>query len=122
MSLNSKILNEIIDLAGNNFVCLRCGECCYQWAVILPDGSKKEQNQICPYLIDISKKNNRWTETKCRIYENRPEVCKKFIISFATICPIGLWKWLKLRKKQPDIRLPERVEKVLNLLKDLNNI
>lgn len=119
MSLNSKLLNEILGITEKNFICLRCAECCYRWAVPLPDGIKKLENQKCPYLIDISKNENKWTESFCQIYENRPDVCKNFKISFATVCPVGLWKWLKLKEKEPDIDFPERVEKIMQILSEL---
>lgn len=118
MSLNGKLLNEILDTVERNFICLRCGECCYQWAVHLPDGRKKAENQECPYLMNISKNGNQWTEAFCKIYESRPDVCRNFKISFATICPIGLWKWLKIKEKNPDIDVPERVRKVLEFIKN----
>lgn len=119
MSLDSKLLNEIIETTERNFICLRCAECCYRWAVPLPDGRKKPENQKCPYLVDISINKNEWKEACCTIYENRPEVCKNFKISFATVCPIGLWKWLKLKEKEPDIEFPEKVKKIVQILKEL---
>ncbi len=119
MSLNSKLLNEVLDTADKNFVCLRCSECCFRWTVPLPEGTKKLENQKCPHLIEISIKKNQWKEARCRIYENRPDVCKNFKISFATVCPIGLWKWLKLKESKPEIALPERVRKIMQILKEL---
>jgi len=119
MSLNSKLLNEILDVADQNFICLRCAECCYRWAVPLPDGTKKPENQKCPHLIDVSINGNKWKESFCKIYENRPEVCKKFKISFATVCPIGLWKWFKLKETNSEVDFPERVKKIIQLLKEL---
>ena len=119
MSLNSKLLNKILDVADKNFICLRCAECCYQWAVPLPDGNKKPENQKCPYLNDISINKNSWTESSCRIYKSRPEVCQKFRISFATFCPIGLWKWLKIKRENPEIELPVRIKKILQFIDQL---
>ncbi|MCS7215310.1 MAG: hypothetical protein RMI30_06440 [Thermodesulfovibrio sp.] len=117
MSLNGKLLSEILETVEKNFICLRCAECCYRWAVPLPDGTKKEENQKCPYLSDLSVNDNQWTEAYCKIYKNRPEVCQNFKISFATICPIGLWKWLKIKENNSDIALPNRVEKILQFIK-----
>lgn len=119
MSLNSTLLNEILDTANKNFVCLRCAECCYRWAIPLPEGVKKPENQKCPYLIDISIDGNQWKEAYCAIYESRPQVCKNFKISFATVCPIGLWKWLKLKESKPEIELPERVKKIIRVLREI---
>ncbi len=119
MSLNSKLLNEILETVEQNFICLRCAECCYQWAVLLPEGRKKPENQECPYLINISKNENQWTEAFCKIHESRPDVCRNFKISFATFCPIGLWKWLKLKESEPEMELPERVQKILKILDEL---
>jgi len=118
MALNSQILNEILDVAEKNFICLRCAECCYRWAVPLSKDKIKPENHKCPHLVDIHLNDNKWIEAKCTIYKNRPEVCQKFKISFATICPIGLWKWLKLKEKNPEKFLPERVEKILEKLKE----
>ncbi len=118
MSLDSKLLNEILETVEQNFICLRCAECCYQWAVPLPDGRKKKENQKCPYLLDISKNGNQWKEAFCGIYESRPDVCRNFKISFATICPIGLWKWMKIKEKNPDMEFPERVKKILKFISD----
>lgn len=119
MSLDSKLLNEILDVADKNFICLRCAECCYRWAVPLPNGAKKPENQKCPHLIDISINASQWKEACCGMYGNRPEVCKNFKISFATVCPIGLWKWLRLKETKPEIDLPERVKKIMQLLREL---
>ncbi|MCS7203303.1 MAG: hypothetical protein NZ809_02485 [Thermodesulfovibrio sp.] len=119
MSLNSKILNEILEITEKYFICLRCAECCFRWAVPLPEGVKKPENYKCPHLIDIYKNENKLEESICKIYEVRPEVCKNFKISFATVCPIGLWKWLKLKESEPDIELPERVKKILEILEEL---
>jgi len=118
MPLNSQMLNEILDFAGKNFICLRCAECCYRWAVPLPEGINNPENHKCPYLVYIYLNGNKWVEAKCKIYKNRPEVCQKFKISFATICPIGLWKWLKLKEKNIEKLLPDRVEKILKNLKE----
>ncbi|MGC8938402.1 MAG: hypothetical protein ACP5KH_05405 [Thermodesulfovibrio sp.] len=119
MSLDSKLLNEILDTAEKNFVCLRCAECCYRWAVPLPNGVKKPENQKCPYLTDISINGNQWKEASCTSYKNCPEVCINFKISFATFCPIGMWKWLKLKEIKPEIDLPERIKKIIEFLEEL---
>lgn len=118
MSINSKILDEILGITEKYFVCLRCGECCFRWAVTLPDGTVKPENSKCSYLEDISVNENKWNEATCKIYDIRPDVCKNFKISFATVCPLGLWKWLKLKESEPTINLPDKVQKILKILKD----
>lgn len=116
MSLSSKLLMEILNSTERFFMCLRCGECCYRWAVNFKGGYKKGEKEKCPYLIDIAVENGRWKEALCKIYEHRPKQCKNFKLSFATVCPIGLWKWLKILKNNEKIELPDRVKEVLNFL------
>lgn len=116
MALDSKSLSEILDKTDEFFICLRCGECCYRWAVDFKNGFKKKENEICPYLEDIKFEDNRYTEAFCRIYNNRPEQCRKFKISFSTICPIGLWKWAKISKTSDLNTFPQRVRKVFEFL------
>ncbi|MCX7988260.1 MAG: YkgJ family cysteine cluster protein [Thermodesulfovibrio sp.] len=117
MSLNSKLLMEILNNTEKLFICLRCGECCYRWAVTFKRGHKKNENEKCPYLNDIKIENGRWKEASCKIYKNRPKQCKNFKLSFATICPIGLWKWLKILENNENIELPNKVKTIFDFLK-----
>ncbi len=116
MSLPSEILKEILETTEKNFICLRCGECCFRWAVKFNNGWKKPENTKCNYLEDISIDNGTYIEANCKIYKDRPEQCKNFKIAFATTCPIGLYKWNNLKKSKPDIQLPERIAKILQIL------
>ncbi len=117
MSLSFETLNEILENTEKNFICLRCGECCFRWAVQFHNGWKKPENTKCNYLEDISIKNGAYMEANCKIYDDRPEQCKNFKIAFATLCPIGLWKWQTLKKYNPEIHLPKRITKILEILR-----
>lgn len=119
MSLSNKILSKILDNTERYFICLRCAECCFRWAITLPNGTKKGEGERCPYLIDIKNSDNQWKEADCGIYNERPEVCKNFKISFATFCPIGLWKWHTLKESKPHIELPERIKAIFKILEEL---
>lgn len=116
MGLNSKLLMEILNNTEQFFLCLRCGECCYRWAVTLENGYKKKENEKCPHLNDIKIETGKWIEASCEIYKNRPKQCNDFKLSFATICPIGLWKWLKISKNNKEIELPDKIKTIFNLL------
>lgn len=118
MALDSKSLSEILDKTGEFFICLRCGECCYRWAVSFSNGYKKRENEKCPYLEELKIENNSFYEAFCKIYKERPEQCRRFKISFATVCPIGLWKWSKILEKEGPKSLPERIRKVFEFLKE----
>lgn len=117
MGLNSKLLMEILNNTEKFFLCLRCGECCYRWAVTFEEGYKKKENEKCPYLNDLKIENNKWKEASCKIYKNRPNQCKNFRLSFATVCPIGLWKWSQISKSKKEIELPDKIRKFFDFLK-----
>lgn len=121
MALNSKLLMEILNNTEQFFLCLRCGECCYRWAVQFEEGYKKNENERCPYLDDIHVENGRWKEAFCKIHKDRPKQCRDFKLSFATVCPIGLWKWLKITENNRDTKLPDRVRTVYDFLIDQIN-
>ncbi len=117
MALDSKLLEEILDNTEEFFLCLKCGECCYRWSVSFDSGYIKGENEKCPYLDDIGFNEDKFTEASCRIYLNRPQQCKNFKISFATLCPIGLWKWSKIKNTQGESKLPMRIKKIFDFLR-----
>lgn len=65
-------------------ICLRCGECCYTYAVQLPDGTVKPERTRCKYY------NEENGLGACTIYSSRPKECADFIFPGpGGVCALG---------------------------------
>jgi hypothetical protein len=105
---------QLLNLWRKTFICLRCGECCFAWAVRMPDGSIKPERQNCQYLIPRHKIGNKWQVATCKIHDtpDYPQDCKQAILG-PTYCPLGSAIWKLLKDENPEDVFPEEVEKAI---------
>lgn len=96
--------------------CLRCGKCCIEYSLILPGRLIKPAGSECPHLAPVRIEENQWIEATCLIHEDKhyPQVCQKFILGFENFCTNGIMVWKNRKKKHPNIKLPQLVEKAIN--------
>lgn len=106
-------------------ICLRCGECCHAWEVRnVPDYERgiKPERQRCQHCHPaVMDEQSQWHLTTCLIHvqPDYPKECRDFKMPSFLIgrspCCMGIAIW-KMRLEQfPDSKLPEEVEKFIEL-------
>lgn len=97
--------------------CLRCGYCCYHWAVNnvpnILDGYKG-QFKNCPHLVPAKLIDGQWQVAECLLHDSPtfPYECQIFSIPGARqICAIGQHRW---KERSFEGKLPDAVKKFLN--------
>jgi len=105
---------KFLEMAKQTFICLRCGECCFAWAVPMPDGSMKPERQNCGYLIPRQKLGKKWQQASCTIHEapEYPRECREAVLG-PGFCPLGTAIWKHLKDKDPEDEFPEVVEEAI---------
>ena len=108
----------IEELKSRQGICLRCGECCWNFSLrspifseIFPEGEKPLKTN-CPFLIPARIEGGKWTLATCKIHGSpeRPLVCQ--LAHWGPPgkpCEIGRGKWLLRKEKHPEIALPDEV-------------
>lgn len=112
--LDFENFEKLLEVAKQNFICLRCGECCFAWSLHLPDGSEKLERQNCPYLIPRHKEGVQWHQATCTIH-NTPQYpweCHEAVLGLG-YCPLGLAIWRHLKEQASGDQLPGIVEQAL---------
>ena len=101
---------------------MRCGWCCWNFSVRLPDGQLKPELQFCPYLERRKIEGNKWIEASCKIHNSPeyPRECRDAIFS-PFICPFGIGIWKAEKKAHPQVKLPPLAEKALELFEILSS-
>lgn len=114
MDFDVEKMLEMMEQAKKTFVCLRCGECCFAWAVKMPDGSIKPDRHTCCYLTPRRKEGGKWLQASCQIHEaaDFPWECREAILG-SWLCPLGLATWNLVQGQNPGDELPEIVQQAL---------
>lgn len=128
----SEFLKELLKRFSETFICLRCGECCRNWAIMEVPGYNKNgewtgdltkkgmkpEKERCTYLIPATCQHGKWETAVCKIYKKQefPEECRIFVFGF-TYCPFGVSIWRIRKETNPEMKLPDEVEEALKKIK-----
>jgi len=111
--LTPQQIMQLMEKVRAEFICLRCGSCCFNFSFCFPSGEEKRGGEYCRHLKQRRLEGEEWQPASCLIHENQDEYpweCRDFFAG-QRVCPIGAGIWLHELKKHPGSRLPAEIEK-----------
>lgn len=123
-------LQRMMELSQATFRCLRSGECCNGFEVVLVPGynrngdwtgnleerGRKPAMQPCRHLEPARVVEGKWQQAACKIHDDPtlfPDECRKFTFGFGS-CALGLAIWNHRKGTNPTAALPEDAQAALD--------
>jgi hypothetical protein len=115
---------SMLEFMQEHFVCLRSGECCFnygvggvpgydangRWTGNLAEKGYKPERQNCRHLEPARIVDGAWRPAACGIHDSEiyPEECRQFTLGVGK-CALGRAIWNHRQKVHPDTKLPDGV-------------
>lgn len=117
---------QLMELSRATFKCLRSGECCNGFEVLLVPGynrngewtgnleerGRKPAMQACHHLERAQIIDGKWQPAACKIHDDPglyPAECRQFTFGFGA-CALGKAIWDHRKKMHPEAELPDEAQ------------